>query len=89
MVVSNLTNLSIKVVTTHIHWDNIGRHKFFDNISVHGTEADWLNGNLSISSYVVKKNLMRTPCDFLSNFSLETIKSIKASLKIFCMTVIA
>ena len=28
-----LTDLPIKVVTTHVHWDHIGGHHLFNNIS--------------------------------------------------------
>ena len=41
-IVDSLTKLPIMVVTTHIHWDHIGGHKFFDNIAVHEAEKDWL-----------------------------------------------
>ena len=41
-VVDRLTNLPVMVVTTHIHWDHIGGHRYFDNIAVHEAERDWL-----------------------------------------------
>ena len=31
-IVDSLTKLPVMVVTTHIHWDHIGGHKYFDNI---------------------------------------------------------
>jgi len=31
-VVKELTKLPIKVVTTHIHWDHIGGHKWFSDL---------------------------------------------------------
>ncbi len=33
-VVDSLTPLSIMVATTHVHWDHIGGHKYFENIGV-------------------------------------------------------
>ena len=33
-IVDEITNLPILVATTHIHWDHIGGHKYFDNIAV-------------------------------------------------------
>ena len=34
-VVDKLTMLPIFVVTTHVHWDHIGGHQYFENIGVH------------------------------------------------------
>lgn len=34
-VVDKLTTLPIFVVTTHVHWDHIGGHQYFENIGVH------------------------------------------------------
>lgn len=28
-VIDNITDLPVEVVTTHIHWDHIGGHKYF------------------------------------------------------------
>ena len=42
-IVDSLTRLPIMAVTTHIHWDHIGGHKYFDNIAVHEKEMDWLS----------------------------------------------
>ena len=33
-VIDSLTALPITVITTHIHWDHIGGHRYFDNIAV-------------------------------------------------------
>lgn len=32
--IDSLTNLPVKVVTTHVHWDHIGCHSLFSDISV-------------------------------------------------------
>lgn len=37
-VVDDLTELLVAVVTTHIHWDHIGGHKYFTNFTVHENE---------------------------------------------------
>lgn len=70
-VVDNLTNLPIKVVTTHVHWDHIGGHKYFDNIGVYETEKDWINTNFPIPLSVVKMNLLKEPCEFPKEFDSE------------------
>lgn len=41
-IVDSLTKLPVMTVTTHVHWDHIGGHKYFDNIAVHEAEKDWL-----------------------------------------------
>ena len=42
-IVDSLTELPVMAVTTHVHWDHIGGHKYFDNIAVHEEEKDWLS----------------------------------------------
>ena len=46
-IVDSLTELPVMAVTTHVHWDHIGGHKYFDNIAVHEAEKDWLIGQVS------------------------------------------
>ena len=67
-VVEGLTSLPVTVITTHVHWDHIGGHRYFDHIAVHETEKDWLSVQFPIPLPVVKKNLMRDPCDFPPDF---------------------
>ena len=40
-VVDSLTSLPVMAVTTHVHWDHIGGHKYFENLAVHKAEKDW------------------------------------------------
>jgi len=70
-VIDNLTNLPVKVVTTHIHWDHIGGHKYFDNIGVYETEKDWLQSNFPLPLNVVKMNLLKEPCEFPEYFESD------------------
>ena len=42
-VVDRLTKLPIIVVTTHVHWDHIGGHRYFDNIAVLYCESIFTN----------------------------------------------
>ena len=39
-MVDSLTSLPVMVITTHIHWDHIGRHKYFKDIAVHEKEKE-------------------------------------------------
>lgn len=56
-IVNKLTELSIIAISTHIHWDHIGGHKYFDNIAVHEAEKDWLSEEFPIPLQAVKNNL--------------------------------
>lgn len=69
-VIDKLTNLPIIVATTHVHWDHIGGHKYFDNIAFHSLEKDWLI-NFPIPLEIVKKNLMKLPFDCPKSFSIN------------------
>lgn len=70
-VVDRLTSLPVTVVTTHVHWDHIGGHRYFGNIAVHESEKDWLSVRFPIPLQAVKNNLTREPCDFPKDFNLE------------------
>ena len=70
-VVDSLTTLPVMVITTHVHWDHIGGHRCFDNIAVHEVEKNWLTVQFPIPLTVVKRNLMRKPCDFPPDFDVE------------------
>ena len=71
-VTDSLTTLPIMVVTTHVHWDHIGGHKYFDNIAVHEAEKDWLSVKFPIPLQAVKSNLMCKPCDFPPYFNVDS-----------------
>lgn len=70
-VVSKLTELPVLVITTHVHWDHIGGHKYFENIAVFEAEKEWLSGGFPIPLEVVKSNLLCKPCDFPKDFYIE------------------
>lgn len=70
-VVDYLTDLSVEVATTHIHWDHIGGHRHFNYIAVHEAEKDWLSVKFPIPLAVVKSNLMSGLCDFPPEFVLD------------------
>ena len=70
-VVDKLTTLPIFVVTTHVHWDHIGGHQYFENIGVHILEKDWISEKFPISLQQVKRNLTCRECQFPEAFDLE------------------
>ncbi len=70
-VAKKLTALPILVITTHVHWDHIGGHKWFDRIAVHESEQEWLSTRFPIPLQIVKNNLTKTPCEFPPEFKLE------------------
>lgn len=70
-VVDRLTSLPVVAAATHVHWDHIGGHKYFDIIAAHEAECQWLSGKFPIPLQVVKKNLTCKPCDFPPAFALD------------------
>lgn len=70
-IVTQLTDLPIQVVTTHVHWDHIGGHSLFEDIAVHRYEEGWLAEKFPIPLAVVKSNLMKDPCDFPASFKID------------------
>lgn len=45
-VTDSLTDLSVSVITTHVHWDHIGSHGEYQRIYVHEAEKDWLTDGI-------------------------------------------
>ena len=70
-VVDDLTKLPIIVLTTHVHWDHIGGHKYFDNVAVHEAEKEWIAVNFPLPLEDVKKSLTKVACDFPKEFNID------------------
>lgn len=70
-VVDKLTELPIFVITTHAHWDHIGGHDLFEDISIHSLEVDWLSKQFPLPLQVVKSNLLKAPCQFPESFNIN------------------
>ncbi len=80
--VRKVTDLPIKVVLTHVHWDHIGGAKYFTEIGVHQEDLAWLEAGIPVwDTESVKKELLRDlsqplPKDFNSEeFELYTGKT--------------
>lgn len=69
-VVDGLTLLPVIVATTHIHWDHIGGHKYFENIAVFESERQWLI-KFPLPLNAVKANLQAQNCEFPDGFNIE------------------
>ena len=70
-IVDTLTTLPIEVVTTHVHWDHIGGHHYFSNISVHENEKSWIEAEFPLPLKAVKANLMKEACKFPETFDCD------------------
>ena len=66
-VVDSLTALPVIVATTHVHWDHIGGHGYFQDLAVHEAEKEWLS-KFPIPLEAVKRNLLKEPCAFPADF---------------------
>lgn len=69
--INAITDLPVSVITTHVHWDHIGGHKYFPNFGVHKFEEKWINGYFPLSLTAVKQNLTAKPCEFPVNFNID------------------
>lgn len=84
-IIDKLTDLPITVITTHVHWDHIGGHKYFDNIAVYEAEKDWLSGGFPLPLQAVKRNLTYRKCDFPKKFCIDDYEIFQGTPnKIFC-----
>lgn len=79
--IDKLTNLPITVATTHVHWDHIGGHKYFNDIAVHKLEKSWLL-NFPLSLEDVKSSLLKKQCDFPKDFNINNYKIFEGTSNI-------
>lgn len=60
-VVDDLTSLPIEVYSTHFHWDHIGGHKYFSNITIHKEEKKWMEEGIPLSLSTIKSEIIKEP----------------------------
>ncbi len=69
--VQRLTDKPVIVVSTHVHYDHIGGHKYFSDFYVHEEEAEWINGGFPLTLEQVRNFLIAEPCDFPDDFDIN------------------
>ncbi len=72
--VNKLTNLPVKVITTHVHWDHIGGHGDFNDISVHEGDALWMEEGLPIPDNAIKKDVIKDVQSIPDGFDIDEYK---------------
>ncbi len=75
--VQKLTDKPVTVVTTHVHYDHFGGHKYFSDFYVHEAEVDWINGGFPLTIEQVRHFLMEKPCDFPPDFDINKYQLFK------------
>lgn len=70
-LVESITSMPVLVITTHIHWDHIGGHKYFKDMAVHENEVEWISGKFPIPLQMVKNSITLKPCDFPDDFEID------------------
>lgn len=80
-VVDSLTNLPLRVVLTHVHWDHMGGLKEFDNCYVHPLDQVWLEQGIPVwDTASVRKELIRDVSQPLpDNFNLSDFELYRGS----------
>lgn len=80
-VVRHITNLPIVVLTTHVHWDHIGGHKYFNEIAVHEKEVSWLSEEFPLPLRKIKEILTSGICDFPREFSIDSYQIFRGHVE--------
>ena len=69
--VQRLTDKSVTVVTTHVHYDHFGGHKYFKDFYVHEAEIEWIQGGFPLTIEQVRTMLIEEPCEFPKDFDID------------------
>lgn len=65
--VAKLTDTPIAAVATHVHWDHIGGHEYFDEFYAHRAELRWLCGEFPLPKDLICKMLI-AGCNLPNDF---------------------
>lgn len=68
--VMELTDKPVIAVSTHIHWDHIGGHKFFPDFYTHVDELNWLNGEFPLTIDQIK-SMVVDRCDLPEGYDVN------------------
>ena len=68
--VTELTDKPIIAVSTHVHWDHLGGHKYFPDFYAHEAELNWLNGEFPLSMEQIKEMVIDR-CDLPEGFDVN------------------
>ena len=71
--VIKLTEKSVSAVSTHVHWDHIGGHRYFENFYAHEAEQKWLCGEFPLPIALIQK-MITDAYDLPSNYVVEKYK---------------
>ncbi|MCI2082941.1 MAG: MBL fold metallo-hydrolase [Bacteroidales bacterium] len=77
--VRTLTDKHVTAVTTHVHYDHFGGHKYFPDFYVHEAEKDWINGEFPLTIEQVRYFLAEKPCDFPEDFDINKYQLFKGT----------
>lgn len=69
--IDKLTDLPVRVVSTHVHWDHIGGHKEFEYIYVHENELIWLKEGIPVPIDNIKKDVVKDVKKFPEGFNID------------------
>ena len=69
--VVKLTDKPVTAVATHIHWDHIGGHKYFQDFYAHEEELDWLSGKFPLSMETVR-NMVVDCCELPKGYDVSS-----------------
>ena len=72
--VNKLTDLPIRVVATHIHWDHIGNHHEFEYIYVHKDEYKWITKGIGVPLNAVKQMVVKDVTELPIGFNINKYK---------------
>ena len=78
--VLQLTDKPIVATATHVHWDHIGGHSYFDEFYAHKAELDWLRGRFPLPQSLIRQMLVQG-CDLPKDYSVDSYELFQGEPK--------